>query len=94
MSTRVDVPVDAQRAAMRPLVPPTWLGTLPFLLLLVAWWLLPRVVQYPSYMLPPISAVLDFAWDSIRDGTLVVPGGPGWGCDVVEDVLRAHSVPT
>lgn len=70
MSTRVDVAVDAQRAAMRPLVPPTWLGTLPFLLLLVAWWLLPRVVQYPSYMLPPISAVLDFAWESIRDGTL------------------------
>ena len=38
--------------------------------ILVAWWLLPHVVQYPSYMLPPISAVLDFAWESIRDGTL------------------------
>ena len=22
-----------------------------------------------------------------------VPGGPGWGCDVDEDVLRAHPVP-
>ena len=28
----------------------------------------------------------------ILDGELVVPSGPGWGCDVVEDVLRAHSV--
>ena len=25
-----------------------------------------------------------------RDGELVVPSGPGWGCDVVEDVLAAH----
>jgi L-alanine-DL-glutamate epimerase-like enolase superfamily enzyme len=29
-----------------------------------------------------------------RDGgSLVVPGGPGWGCDVVEDVLREHPWP-
>ena len=49
----------------------TWLGTLPFILIIAAWWLLPRLVQYPSYMLPPISAVVDFAWESIRDGTLV-----------------------
>jgi len=49
----------------------TWLGTLPFILVIAAWWLLPRIVQYPAYMLPPISAVLDFAWESIRDGTLL-----------------------
>ncbi len=24
----------------------------------------------------------------------VVPGGPGWGCDVVEDVVHAHRVST
>jgi len=30
----------------------------------------------------------------IRDGEIVVPGGPGWGCDVVEDVLRAHAPTT
>ena len=47
------------------------LGTLPFLAILVAWWLLPRIVHYPAYMLPPISAVLDFAWESIRDGSLL-----------------------
>ena len=33
---------------------------------------------------------LTTAAPEIRDGTLVVPAGPGWGCDVVEDVLRAH----
>ena len=55
----------------QPLAPPTWLGTLPFLAILVLWWLLPRVMQYPSYMLPPISAIVDFAWESIRDGSLL-----------------------
>ena len=33
---------------------------------------------------------LTTAAPEIRDGELVVPAGPGWGCDVVEDVLRAH----
>jgi len=47
------------------------LGTLPFLLLLGAWALLPYVVDYPAYMLPPIATVLDYARESIRDGTLV-----------------------
>ena len=56
---------------VRPLAPPTMLGTLPFLAVLLAWWLLPRVVQYPQYMLPPISAVLDFAWESVLDGSLL-----------------------
>jgi ABC-type nitrate/sulfonate/bicarbonate transport system permease component len=49
----------------------TWLGTAPFLAIIAAWWLLPRLVQYPSYMLPPIGAVLDFAWESVLDGTLL-----------------------
>ena len=30
----------------------------------------------------------------IRDGELVVPAGPGWGCDVDEDVVRAHPATT
>lgn len=54
-----------------PLAPPTLAGTLPFLAILLAWWLLPHVVQYPQYMLPPISAVLDFAWESVKDGSLL-----------------------
>ena len=35
---------------------------------------------------------LTTAVPEIRDGELVVPGGPGWGCDVREDVLAAHPV--
>jgi len=29
----------------------------------------------------------------VRDGELLVPSGPGWGCDVREDVLRSRPVP-
>ena len=46
------------------------LGTLPFLLIVGAWALLPYVVDYPAYMLPAIGTVLDFARKSIVDGTL------------------------
>ncbi len=56
---------------MKPPKAAAWLGTAPFLAIIAAWWLLPRLVQYPSYMLPPIGAVLDFAWESVRDGTLL-----------------------
>ena len=34
---------------------------------------------------------LTTAVPEIRDGELVVPSGPGWGCDVVEDVLARSS---
>ena len=56
---------------MKPLAPPTLLGTLPFLAIVVGWWLLPHVVKYPAYMLPSIPSVLGFAWESIVDGTLL-----------------------
>ena len=56
---------------MKPLAPPRLVGTLPFLAVLAGWWLLPRVVDYPAYMLPPIGAVLEFAWESVRDGSLL-----------------------
>jgi NitT/TauT family transport system permease protein/taurine transport system permease protein len=46
------------------------LGTLPFALLIAAWWLLPHVMQYPAYKLPPIDTVVDYAWESVRDGSL------------------------
>ena len=35
---------------------------------------------------------LTTAVPEMRDGELVVPAGPGWGCDVREDVLRSHPV--
>ena len=47
------------------------LGTLPFLLILAAWWLLPYVVDYPAYMLPSIGSVLDYAREAIADGSLL-----------------------
>jgi NitT/TauT family transport system permease protein/taurine transport system permease protein len=47
------------------------LGALPFVAIVVAWAVLPHVINYPAYMLPPISAVLRFAWESIQDGSLV-----------------------
>jgi len=50
---------------------PTLLGTLPFLAILAAWWLLPKAVQYPQYMLPPIDVVLHTAWESVVDGSLL-----------------------
>ena len=49
---------------------PTLIGTLPFLAVLAAWWLLPKLVEYPAYKLPPIDAVLDFALASVADGSL------------------------
>ncbi len=55
----------------RKAVYPTWLGALPFVLLLGGWWLLPRIVQYPAYMLPPIGDVVAFARESIMDGSLL-----------------------
>jgi ABC-type nitrate/sulfonate/bicarbonate transport system permease component len=46
------------------------LGMLPFLLILGAWALLPYLVDYPSYMLPSIGTVLDYARESMLDGSL------------------------
>ncbi len=47
------------------------LGALPFAAIVVAWAVLPHAINYPAYMLPPIGAVLRFAWESIQDGSLV-----------------------
>jgi ABC-type nitrate/sulfonate/bicarbonate transport system permease component len=47
------------------------LGTVPFLALVAAWSVLPHVIQYPTYMLPPIDAVLDYAGESALDGSLL-----------------------
>ncbi|MEP7062505.1 MAG: ABC transporter permease [Betaproteobacteria bacterium] len=47
------------------------LGALPFVAIVVTWALLPHVVDYPAYMLPPISAVVGYARESLQDGSLV-----------------------
>ncbi len=41
----------------------------------------------------PWRDALATARPELDGGSLVVPGGPGWGCDVVEDVLREHPWP-
>jgi ABC-type nitrate/sulfonate/bicarbonate transport system permease component len=48
-----------------------YLGVLPFLVLVVAWWLAPRLVEYPPYVLPSVSAVWDQLTSAILDGSLV-----------------------
>jgi ABC-type nitrate/sulfonate/bicarbonate transport system permease component len=47
------------------------LGTVPFLVIIAAWAVLPHVLRYPAYMLPSIGAVADFALESIADGSLL-----------------------
>ena len=46
------------------------LGSLPFLLVLVAWFLLPLLVTYPSYMLPSLGVMAERVTESLRDGSL------------------------
>jgi NitT/TauT family transport system permease protein/taurine transport system permease protein len=46
------------------------LGTLPFVLIVASWWALPYLVKYPAYMLPSVATVLEYARDSLKDGTL------------------------
>jgi ABC-type nitrate/sulfonate/bicarbonate transport system permease component len=47
------------------------LGALPFAGVLLGWWLLPYVFTYPAYMLPSIDAVVDYARESLADGSLL-----------------------
>ncbi|MEO1020068.1 MAG: ABC transporter permease [Pseudomonadota bacterium] len=49
----------------------TALGTLPFLVLLLAWLLAPHVADYPPYMLPTIAEVWSRFWTGLTDGALL-----------------------
>jgi ABC-type nitrate/sulfonate/bicarbonate transport system permease component len=46
------------------------LGSLPFFAALIAWYLLPILVSYPPYMLPPLSQMADRVVESLSDGSL------------------------
>jgi ABC-type nitrate/sulfonate/bicarbonate transport system permease component len=46
------------------------LGLVPFALALAAWAVLPLLVEYPSYMLPPLPDVWAHFVEIVRDGTL------------------------
>lgn len=47
------------------------LGTLPFAILGLVWWVVPKAIDYPAYMLPSIGMVVDNAREAIVDGSLV-----------------------
>ena len=46
------------------------LGSVPFLAVLGTWFALPRLIEYPAYMLPPLEQVADRFIESIADGSL------------------------
>ncbi|MBS0322117.1 MAG: ABC transporter permease [Proteobacteria bacterium] len=59
-------------AGIRPSrVEAIWLGLLPFAAILALWTALPHVTSYPAYKLPPVSAVLQTAKESVLDGSLL-----------------------
>lgn len=47
------------------------LGAIPPALVLVAWFALPRLIDYPAYMLPPLSVFGARIWEAISDGSLL-----------------------
>ena len=46
------------------------LGAVPFAVALAAWMLAPQLIDYPEYVLPPVSAVADRFTELLRDGSL------------------------
>jgi len=48
-----------------------WLGVAPLLAVLAAWYALPKLIDYPPYMLPPLPQTWDTAREAIADGTLL-----------------------
>ena len=46
------------------------LGSLPFFVILIAWYLFPIFVDYPAYMLPQLSQMADRIVESVDDGSL------------------------
>jgi len=49
---------------------PRWIGVLPPLAVLAAWWALPHLIDYPIYMLPPLEQVWATAREAAADGSL------------------------
>ena len=46
------------------------LGAIPLVIVLAAWFALPRLLEYPAYMLPPLSQVGQRFLEAAGDGTL------------------------
>lgn len=47
-----------------------FVGIAPFLAVLAAWYAIPKLIDYPPYMLPSLSQTWDTAWEAAADGTL------------------------
>lgn len=47
-----------------------FVGIAPFLAVLAAWYAIPKLIDYPPYMLPSLSQTWDTAWEAVADGTL------------------------
>ena len=47
-----------------------FLGSVPFFVALIAWFLFPVLVDYPAYMLPQLRQVVDRIVESVSDGSL------------------------
>jgi NitT/TauT family transport system permease protein/taurine transport system permease protein len=48
-----------------------WIGIAPLLAALAVWYALPKLIDYPPYMLPPLSQTWDTAREAIADGSLI-----------------------
>lgn len=46
------------------------LGSLPFVAVLLAWWLVPLFVDYPAYMVPRLGSLGQRLWSGVADGSL------------------------
>ena len=58
---------------------PRWIGVLPLVAALAAWWALPHLIDYPIYMLPPLPQVWDTAREAAADGSLLANVGASLG---------------
>nr|WP_281068689.1 mandelate racemase/muconate lactonizing enzyme family protein [Ramlibacter agri] len=48
-----------------------------------------RIMEYDEDEVPWRRALLTQPW-TVKNGSFQLPTGPGWGADIVEDVVRAH----
>ena len=61
----------SDRTLLSPSLPGRWIGLVPFVFFGVAWLMLPRLIEYPAYMLPSPQQVLERLQLMIADGSLV-----------------------
>ena len=63
------------RARLTPKARRWILGLVPFVALVAAWWLAPKMFEIPAFKLPSLEAVLGATWASTIDGSLMAATG-------------------